>query len=527
MPDRPSTYRRSRLPKPDSQGRWRALVGRNLDGKPARFQVGSRQTTSEADALKRLQAIVDLYDRQCHELKLECWAGWVQSWAHKLSQAVPIVVYASPAAKAIGGQAWEELMLVRQLQNWGVPIVVQEELPALGYAALRHQIDKEVGHAVQTAMDDIRKRFGSDLIDDVQQATSMTGDPSKAPTGTLHAAVKNYRKHLEKTGKRDPYGNLGQHVRKCLQYLETIAEHHADCQLWSLDYNAIASVYSYWCNRPKTKRGNRCSRRHAQLVMQEIHRLLHWIDKQPQYRWALPKGTDDLPRKPVILQEDDTNHATAFRSVAKKTYTPEQLAVIVREADPLGRAIVGVCVNCAWGASEVGQWRTADFHLFAKHPNAAALGITSDDTDSWIVGRRPKTGIYGEHLLWMEVVQAVQPFLDGRGVLPVTSSGKPWYRPHSMNAQTQFANWWTSHLSEITKKHDGLPKLPFGSLRDLFPNILRREYSDEVASLALQHGKLSSDDLLNCYANLPFRKLFEATRELRTMFKPFLDALIA
>jgi hypothetical protein len=60
----------------------------------------------------------------------------------------------------------------------------------------------------------------------------------------------------------------------------------------------------------------------------------------------------------------------------------------------------------------------------------------------------------------------------------------------------------------------------------LLPNVLRREYWDEVASLALQHGKLSSDDLPDCYANLPFRKLFQATRELRTMFKPFLDALV-
>jgi len=35
-------------------------------------------------------------------------------------------------------------MIVRQLQNWGAPVVVQEELPTLGYAAIRQQIDKEV-----------------------------------------------------------------------------------------------------------------------------------------------------------------------------------------------------------------------------------------------------------------------------------------------------------------------------------------------------------------------------------------------
>ena len=151
----------------------------------------------------------------------------------------------------------------------------------------------------------------------------------------------------------------------------------------------------------------------------------------------------------------------------------------------------------------------------------------SDDTDSWIVGRRPKTGVYGEHLLWDEVARSIQPFMDGREVLPITNTGQPWYRPHSTNPQSGFTNWWSRLLDKVKEQHSDFPRLPFGSLRDLLPNILRREYSDEVASLALQHGKLSSDDLLDCYANLPFRKLFEATRELRTMFKPFLDVLHA
>jgi hypothetical protein len=114
-------------------------------------------------------------------------------------------------------------------------------------------------------------------------------------------------------------------------------------------------------------------------------------------------------------------------------------------------------------------------------------------------------------------------------VLPVTKhpKGKPWYRTHSKNAQSQFGNWWTTLLDRVraVKEHTDFPKLPFGSLRDLLPNILRREYSDEVASLCLQHGKLGDDDLLKCYANLPYKKLFEATRQLRTMFEPFLAAL--
>ena len=371
----------------------------------------------------------------------------------------------------------------------------------------------------------MRQRWGNEVIAETEQQTALPADPKTAPVGTLHKTITDYKEYLRQIGMQDGQGNLSPQTRKCLEWLDMLQEHHADCQLWQIDIGAIEKMVSYWRNRPLTKRGNRCSIDHATKMVQQIYRLLRWLDKQPKYRWTMPRGAEDLKRAPIRLPEDDRNHATAFRSTIKHTYTPEQLAMLAQDADDFGRALVAVCVNCAFGASEVGQWSTKEYHLFAEHPHAAALGITSDDTDSWIVGKRSKTGIYGEHLLWEEVARAVQPFLDGREVLVVTSSGKPLYRAHSKNAQSGFGNWWRHRLDRVQEKHSNFPRLPFGSLRDLLPNVLRREYSDEVASLALQHGKLSSDDLLDCYANLPFRKLFEATRELRMMFKPFLDAL--
>ena len=110
----------------------------------------------------------------------------------------------------------------------------------------------------------------------------------------------------------------------------------------------------------------------------------------------------------------------------------------------------------------------------------------------------------------------------------MTRTGKPWYRPHSDNPQTAFQNWWNLALDRIKsqKQHKDFPRLPFGSLRDLLPNILRAEYGDEVASIALQHGTNKYDNLLDCYANVPFRKLFQATKELEERFRPFLDKLV-
>jgi hypothetical protein len=526
---RPKTYRMG-LPLPDASGRWRPAVGRTVDGKAARFQVGSRNTTSEAEALKRLNAIRDLYNRQCRELGLDYWAGWVQAWAMKLSHEVPVVVHASSAALTSNGQAAEELAIVRQLQAWGAPIAIADsQLPAIGYAHIRQRIEEEVARAVQQAVADVKQSWGDDLVEETEQQTGLPADPKTAPRGTLHGTLDNFKTHLERTGKQDAKGNLAQHVRKVLEWIETLRLHHSNFQLWQLDFGMVDRMVAYWRNRPTTKRGDRCSIDYARMMIQTMYRYLRWLDRQVKHRWTMPKGADDIPRAPIRLPEDDGKHQTAFRSTTKHTYTPEQLAIIAHHTDEYGRALVGVCVNCAFGAAEVGQWRVSDYHLFARHPHAADLGITSDDTDSWVVGRRPKTGIYGEHLLWDEVARAVQPWLnDGREVLTVTAStGKPWFRPEHGNAQTYFGSWWRLLLNRVVKEHERFPLLPFGSLRDLLPDVLRREYSDEVASLALQHGKLSSDDLLHCYTNLPFRKLFEATRELRTMFKPFLDALQA
>ena len=96
---------------------------------------------------------------------------------------------------------------------------------------------------------------------------------------------------------------------------------------------------------------------------------------------------------------------------------------------------------------------------------------------------------------------------------------------HAKRPQSQIDNRWNRLIGKITKANPDFPKLPFGSLRDVLPDVLRNKYSDDVASLALQHKTYSADKLLKCYANFPFAKLFTATEELRELFKPMLDAL--
>ena len=129
---------RGGLPKPDSLGRWRPEVGCDHDGKRVRFQVGNKSNTTESEALKRLNVIRDLYDRQCAELKHPYWANWVLAWATKIAQCVPVLVETRPDAKDDTGTAADHLVMIRRLQEWGVRAIYTEDidLAVLGSLAI-------------------------------------------------------------------------------------------------------------------------------------------------------------------------------------------------------------------------------------------------------------------------------------------------------------------------------------------------------------------------------------------------------
>ena len=225
------------------------------------------------------------------------------------------------------------------------------------------------------------------------------------------------------TGKRDQDGELSSRTRKCQDRLRYLKEHHENLPLWKLTLPNIQKMAAYWQNRPLTKRKTRCSRDHAHDMLKEMFRFLSWLDDHPGYKWEMPKGAGKISRSPNALIEDERKEA--FQTINKPTFSPEQLALIAEQADSFGKTLIAVCVNCAFGASEVGQWSTKLYSIHKSHPHADKVGINSTDDDSWIVGPRPKTGVYGEHLLWPEVADAVAVFLDGRTVLPITNRGHP------------------------------------------------------------------------------------------------------
>lgn len=301
--------------------------------------------------------------------------------------------------------------VVSRLQEWGIPVAINYPTNyAQGMAVEKERIASLVQKLVVEELAEQRRQHGA-VVDAVQ----LPNDPlTMAETATLHDALEARRNYLTETGKKDGQGNLVARVRKCQDRLKYLKEHHADMPLWKLDLPAIDKITAYWRNRPNTRQGSRCSLDHARDMLKELWRFLGWLEDHPGYRWQKPKGTDKISRSPTKLPED--NGDEAFQTTTKDTYTPEQLAVIVRHADAFGRALIAVCVNCVFGAAEIGQWPTKKFSLYNAHPHADKVGIDTTDEDSWVVGPRPKTGVYGEHWLWPQVAKAVLPFLDGRAV---------------------------------------------------------------------------------------------------------------
>jgi len=407
-----------------------------------------------------------------------------------------------------------------------LPIQIADpKLQASGHNFLRREIEAEVAKALERAFQQSGQAWGPATLQKIQEG--LPSNLADAEQRTLHDAIDAYKEHRKAISKRDKGGAISTSTRKYLKQLDYLKQHQ-DISLWQLNLPVLQTMAAYWRNRPKARKGERCSWDHAHDMLKEFFRFLSWLDEHPSYKWTMPKGAEKISKSPIKFPSDDRNHNEAFRTITKDTFDVEQLAIIADNVNDFGKAIVGVCVNCAFGAAEIGQWPMNRYTIHKAHPHAKEVEFDSTDQDSWITGPRPKTGIYGEHLLWHQVVAAVEPFLDGRPYLTMTRTGKPWFRQNSGNPQTAFQNWWKLVLDRITEREEykDFPRLPFGSLRDLLPNMLRGEYGDDVASIALQHGKNKYDNLLDCYANIPFRKLFKATKELEARFKPFLDRLV-
>ena len=100
----------------------------------------------------------------------------------------------------------------------------------------------------------------------------------------------------------------------------------------------------------------------------------------------MPKGVQSISRSIIDLEEDYVQSQV----ITKPTYTPIQLGIISKHANDFDRLLLYVCVNCAFGAAEMGRLTVDEVLFDHRHEYPDRLNFTTTTEDSFIRLRRPK-----------------------------------------------------------------------------------------------------------------------------------------
>lgn len=348
--------------------------------------------------------------------------------------------------------------------------------------------------------------------------------PEKLISGSLHRVLDDYESEINTQNLKPGSTFLTPYGRLRLERVKRFRKVHADIPLHDLNFDTCSAMIAYWRNRPNGARGT-TSRDNARHHIGELFRFFRWLDTSEKNQWVFPRGLERVDRK-VGMKDSERK----LSSITKPIYTVDELAILNQHATPIERLLLYVGLNCAMGAAELGRLDEADIHFDKAHEHARRLNFDSTGDDSFIRVLRPKTRVFGEWLLWPESAEMLRwGFARSRRIgsdlLFISEKREAWYNESVTNAQSKFANTWDRLVQRVQKSHPDFRRLPFGTLRDTLPDVLRHHESDDLAVLCLAHGTpFHGDSLLECYSNKPFGRLHAALRRMHEHFRPVFDA---
>ena len=514
--------------KPDANGRYRPYLGWKTgdDGirRQHRFNLGSDRKEAE----RRMARLRELWAENETVAGEPTWTPFALSCANQIAQGdYKIAYYLDESfAEQMEDPATEYAQMINVLRGQFPSLEIIPAAPDLYAESLGRNAQLE-NQAIKVVEEELKTRG---II------SKEAVPPERLIPGTLHEALDAYadhdiRKHNVKTGtdQLTLYGNLR------LERVERFKEHHDDLPLSALNHDRCEEMIRYWRQRPR-KKGTKgiTSRDNARHHISELLRFLRWLDQTDRFGWLMPRGVERIDR---TIQGTDSERAAKLSAIQKSTYSVAEFATLNHHATPIERLILYVGLNCAMGAAELGRLQMGDLLLLHQHEYADRLNFSSAENDSFVRTLRPKTKVFGEWLLWPETVEMLRWGIARRekirkfgpsASLIVSEYGKPWYDEEATkNPQAKFANVWDRLISRVRKEkeHEQFLHLPFGTLRDTLPDVIRQRYSDELASLCVAHGStFKGDKLLDCYTNKPFGRLHQAIRELHDHFAPVFAA---
>jgi hypothetical protein len=355
---------------------------------------------------------------------------------------------------------------------------------------------------------------------------------------TLHEAFDDYIDHIKNDAVLPGKDTLSDYGHARIQNVARLKEKHQNVALAMIGtFDAVQSLIDVWRGRPMVKNSDPprpITKKTAQHHIAELMRFYRWLNRSSLYEWRKPNDFDELATNvKESPQEKSQNGHTQV-----STYTLDELKLLNEYATPLERLLLMLGLNCGFGAAEQGRIFLSHLYLRQAHPNADLLaplqGYESAAGDSHILMTRPKTGVYGEWLLWQQTVEAIQWGRDRRekvggasadAPLLVTDRGTPFLKQTTGGNRGQnFNRRWADLTTRIRNDYPQFPKLSFGKLRKTAGNMVRQIADGEVAGVFLCHGRpVKTDDLIDLYTDRPFAKVFDALKQLEEKLKPVFD----
>jgi hypothetical protein len=508
---------RDRDLRPDAQGRYRPYLGWKLGPDGVRRQQRFNLGTDRKEAERRLAKLRELYEDNCRAGGDDFWTNLGLSFAEKIAQGESRISFPPPPPIACIEDPITDYARTLQIER--------DRWPSLDLVPSHPNV-----HAASV---EISEEYVEERIRDLERELRELGAldskrslPKRLIVGSFHEALDAYGETIRTLnvfpGRTDlkPYGRLR------LERIKRFKQAHIDAPLYGLTFDACTAMVTYWTTRPVGKRGP-TSRDNARHHVGELMWFFRWLDRTDQFQWQMPRGLEHVARK---IPKTDSERKLSV--ITKSVYTVGELAILNKHATPLERLMLYLGLNCAMGAAEMGRLAAEEILLGHRHEHAERLHFDSTEADSFIRFLRPKTDVFGEWFLWPETVEMIRWGLErarriGSELLFISEKGQPWYNEAASNAQYKFANSWTRLLDRVAKSpsHSEFRKLPFGTLRDTLPDLMRHRFGDDLASLCLAHGSpFHGDVLLECYGNKPFGRLHKALAELRSHFSPVFDS---
>ena len=413
--------------------------------------------------------------------------------------------------------------------------------PVIAIRAEDENVDKEFDRVVGQSQEGVERsaRFG----------LSWKLQEMHAEGPFLYQALDTYCKWIEKEyvapAENGDGPTLTDWGRGQLRNIRRLKERHPDIPLAELNQDAVNEMVRLWRQRPTVKgKSNPMKPKSVKHHIKQIFAFLNWLHENKAFDWELNFDLSRIRRK---VEETRQETVARYTPIQAQVYTLDELRILNQYATAIERFALMLGLNCAAGNSEIAGLLLREIYLREAHPHADFLRFASSEQDCFIKGPRPKTGVYGEFLLWQETVRAVEWAIvrrqkqtritqgpqKGVDITPtpdshlfLTEQGYPLTRQTSGGNRIQrIPNIWDGLLRRVRKDHPDFRKLSFGKLRKTAGDLVKHFSNGEVAGVFLRHGNVvKTDDLLDLYTNRSFGKLFRALREVEKHLQPMFDA---